>query len=81
MGYAIGHLPLLCVDQSVFLEVYLVIIVVTCYFRPLEGAAPVGKVHLIHFTPGFVTTLPVQVFAYTCAQNVSHTFPLILPRC
>lgn len=56
------------------LEVYLVIIVITCYFRPLEGAPPVGEVHLIHFTPSFVTTLPVQVFAFTCGQNVRHFF-------
>lgn len=56
-----------------FSKVYLVIIVVTCYFRPLEGAPPIGEVHLIHFTPSFVTTFPVQVFAFTCAQNVRHS--------
>jgi amino acid permease len=30
-----------------------------------------GEVRLIHFTPSFITTFPVQVFAFTCAQNVS----------
>ncbi|KAI9464237.1 vacuolar amino acid transporter 5 [Boletus coccyginus] len=58
---------------AIFSIVYLVIVVVTCYFRPLEGTPPLGEVHLIHFTPSFVTTLPVQVFAFTCAQNV---FPI-----
>jgi amino acid permease len=65
---------LICVDQSLLLTGYLVIVVVACYFRPLEGAPQVGEIHLIHFTPSFVTTLPVQVFAFTCAQNVRHTF-------
>ena len=50
---------------------YLVVIVVTCYFRPLKGAIEPGEVRLIHFTPSFISTFPVQVFAFTCAQNVS----------
>lgn len=54
--------------------VYLVVIVITCYFKPLEGAPPAGEVHLIHFTSNFITTLPVQVFAFTCGQNVRETF-------
>lgn len=58
---------------SLFSVVYLVIIVITCYFFPLEGMPPRGEVHLIHFTPNFVSTFPVQVFAFTCAQNVSNT--------
>lgn len=33
-----------------------------------------GKIRLIHFTPSFVSTFPVQVFAYTCAQNVSDRY-------
>jgi amino acid permease len=31
---------------------------------------PAGDVHLVHLTPSFVSTFPVQVFAFTCAQNV-----------
>ena len=43
---------------------------VYCYFNPMEGAPEPGEIHLIHFTPTFVSTFPVQVFAFTCAQNV-----------
>ncbi|KAF9218957.1 vacuolar amino acid transporter 5 [Gyrodon lividus] len=59
---------------AMFSVVFLVIIVITCYFRPLEGTAPPGEIHLIHFTPSFVTTFPVQVFAFTCAQNIFPIF-------
>jgi len=37
----------------------------------MKGAPEPGEIHLIHFTPTFVSTFPVQVFAFTCAQNVS----------
>ncbi|KAH7927298.1 vacuolar amino acid transporter 5 [Leucogyrophana mollusca] len=59
---------------AMFSVVYLVVIVITCYFNPLEGTAPRGDVHLIHFTPGFISTFPVQVFAFTCAQNLFPIF-------
>lgn len=49
---------------------YLVVIVVSCYFFPLKGTQERGEVHLIKLSPNFVSTFPVQVFAYTCAQNV-----------
>lgn len=52
------------------LAAYLVVIVIVCYFFPLKGTPEPGEIHLIKFTPGFVSTFPVQVFAYTCAQNV-----------
>ena len=57
---------------------YLVVVVIVCYFFPLEGTQAPGEIHLIHFTPSFVSTFPVQVFAFTCAQNVriSH-IPLV----
>jgi len=58
---------------AMFSVVYLVIIVIRCYFWPLEGAPPAGEVYLARFTPDFVATFPVQVFAFTCAQNV---FPI-----
>ncbi|KAF8659850.1 hypothetical protein AX16_001735 [Volvariella volvacea WC 439] len=58
---------------ALFSIVYLVVIVVTCYIWPLEGTPERGEVHLIHFTPDFVSTFPVQVFAFTCAQNI---FPI-----
>ncbi|KAF9643712.1 hypothetical protein BDM02DRAFT_3220784 [Thelephora ganbajun] len=58
---------------ALFAVAYLVIVVVYGYFNPMEGAPEPGEIHLIHFTPTFVTTFPVQVFAFTCAQNL---FPI-----
>ncbi|KAF9071543.1 transmembrane amino acid transporter protein-domain-containing protein [Rhodocollybia butyracea] len=58
---------------SLFTVVYLLIIVIKCYFWPLKGMPPVGEIHLIHFTSNFISTFPVQVFAFTCAQNL---FPI-----
>lgn len=58
-------------DVAPMLTVYLVIIVVVCYFRPLKGTPEPGEIHLIYFTHNFISTFPIQVFAYTCAQNVS----------
>ncbi|KAG2136189.1 transmembrane amino acid transporter protein-domain-containing protein [Suillus cothurnatus] len=57
-----------------FSVVYLLAIVIICYFNPLEGTAPAGDIHLIHFTPNFISTFPVQVFAFTCAQNLFPVF-------
>lgn len=69
---------------------YLVVIVISCYFWPPKGIEPRGEVHLFHFTPTFVSLFPVQVFAFTCAQNVRLiclsrslrrrlTFPPVVP--
>ncbi|EJF64034.1 vacuolar amino acid transporter 5 [Dichomitus squalens LYAD-421 SS1] len=58
---------------ALFSVAYLVVIVIVCYFFPLQGTQKPGEIHLIKFTPGFVSTFPVQVFAYTCAQNL---FPI-----
>jgi amino acid permease len=55
--------------------VYLVLIVIVCYFYPLEGMPPKGEVHLIKFKSNFVATFPIQVFAFTCAQNVRTAVP------
>lgn len=52
-------------------KVYLVAIVVKCYFWPMEEMQKPGDISLIHFTPNFISTFPVQVFAFTCSQNVS----------
>ena len=62
-SYLIQYSPLLS-------PAYLLVIVIACYFRPLAGMPERGEVHLIHFTPNFISTFPVQVFAFTCAQNV-----------
>ncbi|KAI0078695.1 vacuolar amino acid transporter 5 [Panus rudis PR-1116 ss-1] len=59
---------------ALFSVAYLVVIVVVCYFFPLEGTQAPGEIHLIHFTSNFVSTFPVQVFAYTCAQNLFPIF-------
>lgn len=54
---------------------YLVVIVIFCYFWPIKNMPIPGEIRLVHFTPNFVSTFPVQVFAFTCAQNVgSFTF-------
>ncbi|KAJ4469594.1 transmembrane amino acid transporter protein-domain-containing protein [Lentinula aciculospora] len=58
---------------ALFSVVYLLIIVVKCYFWPLQDMPPAGEIRLVHFTPNFVSTFPVQVFAFTCAQNL---FPI-----
>jgi len=59
---------------ALFSVAYLVVIVITVYFNPLEGMPDRGEVHLIHFTPNFVSTFPVQVFAFTCSQNLFPIF-------
>ncbi|KAJ7574441.1 transmembrane amino acid transporter protein-domain-containing protein [Mycena floridula] len=49
---------------------YLVVIVIKCYFWPIENMPAPGEIRFIHFTSGFVGTIPVQVFGFTCAQNL-----------
>jgi len=58
---------------ALFAIAYLVVVVVYSYFNPLEGAPEPWEIRLIHFTPAFLSTFPVQVFAFTCAQNL---FPI-----
>jgi len=53
-----------------FSSAYLVVIVVRGYIWPFKGMTAPGEIWLIHFTPDFVSTFPIQVFAFTCAQNV-----------
>ena len=55
--------------------VYLVLIVIACYFRPIKGMTAPGEIHFIKFTPSFISTFPIQVFAFTCAQNVKTVYP------
>ncbi|OSX64234.1 hypothetical protein POSPLADRAFT_1045325 [Postia placenta MAD-698-R-SB12] len=59
---------------ALFSVAYLVVVVVVCYFIPIEGTQAPGEIHLIRFTPDFVSTFPVQVFAFTCAQNIFPIF-------
>ncbi|KAI0306057.1 vacuolar amino acid transporter 5 [Multifurca ochricompacta] len=59
---------------ALFSCAYLVLIVIVCYFRPLKGMVPPGEIHLIKFTPSFISTFPIQVFAFTCAQNLFPIF-------
>jgi len=58
---------------AIFAIAYLVVVVVSCYFYPPPDMPTPGEIHLIRFTPGFISTFPVQVFAFTCAQNI---FPI-----
>lgn len=60
---------------------YLVVIVIVCYFWPMEGMPPRGEIRFVHFTPQFVTTFPVQVFAFTCSQNVGQRRLWRILRC
>ncbi|KAH7101483.1 transmembrane amino acid transporter protein-domain-containing protein [Auriculariales sp. MPI-PUGE-AT-0066] len=55
---------------ALFSVAYLVTVVIVCFVHPPKGAEEPGEIHLIHFTPSFVSTFPVQVFAFTCAQNL-----------
>ncbi|ETW79194.1 amino acid transporter [Heterobasidion irregulare TC 32-1] len=59
---------------ALFSVAYLVVIVIVCYFHPVEGTPAPGEIHLIKFTPNFVSTFPIQVFAFTCAQNLFPIF-------
>ncbi|EPQ56528.1 AAAP amino acid transporter [Gloeophyllum trabeum ATCC 11539] len=59
---------------ALFAVAYLVLIVIVCYFRPLEGMPEKGEIAWAHITPNFISTFPVQVFAFTCAQNLFPIF-------
>ncbi|GAA6061147.1 hypothetical protein JCM10212_001747 [Sporobolomyces blumeae] len=53
---------------------YLVFIVVFyTFFRSADLPSP-GDVELFKLGPEFVTSLPVQIFAFTCAQNIFAVF-------
>lgn len=58
---------------ALFSVLYLLCIVIFCYFSPPQGIIEPGEIHLINFDKSFISTFPVQVFAYTCAQNL---FPI-----
>ena len=49
---------------------YLVVVVIRGYIWPFKNMPAPGEIWFIHFTPDFVSTFPIQVFAFTCAQNV-----------
>lgn len=53
---------------------YLVVVVIRGYIWPFKNMPAPGEIWLIHFTPDFVSTFPIQVFAFTCAQNVRFPF-------
>ncbi|KAH9004522.1 transmembrane amino acid transporter protein-domain-containing protein [Lactarius hatsudake] len=59
---------------ALFSCAYLVVIVIVCHFYPVKGMIPPGEIHLIKFTPSFISTFPIQVFAFTCAQNLFPIF-------
>ncbi|TCD67972.1 hypothetical protein EIP91_011773 [Steccherinum ochraceum] len=59
---------------ALFSVAYLVVIVVVCYFFPLKGTQAPGEIHWFKISPNFVSTFPVQVFAFTCAQNLFPIF-------
>jgi amino acid permease len=67
---AVGFFGVSCAKMFL-LTAYLIIIVIRCYFWPLKGMDPPGEIKLVKFRSDFISTFPVQVFAFTCAQNVS----------
>jgi amino acid permease len=58
---------------ALFSVAYLVVVVIRGYIWPFKNMPTPGEIWLIHFTPNFVSTFPIQVFAFTCAQNL---FPI-----
>ena len=50
------------------------VVVIRGYIWPFKNMPAPGEIWLIHFTPDFVSTFPIQVFAFTCAQNVRFPF-------
>lgn len=49
---------------------YLVFVVVYYFFVSHDALPEPGDVDLFRFGPSFIQSIPVQVFAYTCAQNI-----------
>ncbi|GAA5849174.1 hypothetical protein JCM8547_006470 [Rhodosporidiobolus lusitaniae] len=53
---------------------YLIFIVIFYTFVSHEELPPSGNFELFRFGPSFIQSLPVQVFAFTCAQNIFAVF-------
>ncbi|GAA5939860.1 aspartate/glutamate transporter [Sporobolomyces koalae] len=53
---------------------YLVFIVLYYTFLDSSELPPRGTVELFRFEPSFIQSLPVQIFAFTCAQNIFAVF-------
>ncbi|GAA5974441.1 hypothetical protein JCM11641_003214 [Rhodosporidiobolus odoratus] len=53
---------------------YLIFIVIFYTFVSHEELPPSGEVDMVRFGPEFVQSLPVQIFAFTCAQNIFAVF-------
>ncbi|GAA6009585.1 hypothetical protein JCM11491_001024 [Sporobolomyces phaffii] len=53
---------------------YLVFIVLFYTFLDASELPPPGEVELFKFGPSFIQSLPVQIFAFTCAQNIFSVF-------
>ncbi|GAA5827480.1 hypothetical protein JCM11251_003830 [Rhodosporidiobolus azoricus] len=53
---------------------YLIFVVIFYTFVSHEELPPSGDVELFKFGPSFIQSLPVQIFAFTCAQNIFAVF-------
>ncbi|GJN90138.1 hypothetical protein Rhopal_003137-T1 [Rhodotorula paludigena] len=53
---------------------YLVFIVLYFTFVDHDDLPPSGQFQYFRFGPSFVQSLPVQIFAFTCAQNIFAVF-------
>ncbi|KAF9944804.1 hypothetical protein BGZ65_011571 [Modicella reniformis] len=54
--------------------VYLIFIVIYYYANPTQPLPSKDEIQLINFTPQFLTTLPIFVFAFTCHQNIFSVY-------
>ncbi|GAA5924745.1 hypothetical protein JCM1841_004135 [Sporobolomyces salmonicolor] len=53
---------------------YLVFVVVFYTFVRYDELPPSGPIEMFKFGPRFLQSLPVQIFAFTCAQNIFAVF-------
>ncbi|GAA6049356.1 hypothetical protein JCM3770_007305 [Rhodotorula araucariae] len=62
-----SYIALCAIGYLIFVVVYY-----TCGSR--DQLPPAGDIELFKFGPSFIQSLPVQIFAFTCAQNIFAVF-------
>lgn len=61
-----SYIALVAVFNLIFVVIYKSI--------DTSGLPPRGPIALVHLGPAYVSSLPVQIFAFTCAQNIFAVF-------
>ena len=61
-----SYIALVAVANLVFVVIYKSI--------DSSGLPPRGPIDLVHLSPAYISSLPVQIFAFTCAQNIFAVF-------